>query len=232
MKQDLIGQVFTRAKVIGVVRKNSTLYYSCYCDPKLGGCGKFFVTKAYCLIYGCTKSCGCYKQEQIRLRSTTHGLSKHPLFKVWVSMKNRCFNLNEAAYKYYGGKGVVLCNAWKEDFKKFYDWGLSTGYQKGLSIDRIDNNGNYEPSNCRWATDLQQARNVCSNVYIDYNGEHLCKSELLEKYGKVGEKVFSKRLKRGWSIKDALETPSLRWKTKERWERENKNKEEENAVSE
>ena len=88
-----------------------------------------------------------------------HRLYKHPLYEVWKVMKKRCYNPNCKSYKNYGGRGIMIYYEWKDDFKKFYDWTMLNGYKKGLTIDRIDNDGNYEPSNCRFATRIIQGRN-------------------------------------------------------------------------
>lgn len=112
---------------------------------------------------GNTRSCGCLKKE----KATTHGLKKHSLWGTWNNMKQRCGNKNNKDFRHYGGRGIAICNEWHNDFKMFYDWAISNGWQKGLTIDRVDNNGNYEPNNCRWVTMKEQNRNQRSRVKKD-----------------------------------------------------------------
>lgn len=107
-----------------------------------------------------------------------HGLRHDPLYGVWANMKNRCYNKNDPHYERWGGRGITVCKEWKNNFKSFYDWAVANGYRKGLTLDRIDNNGNYEPSNCRWSTIKEQNRNKRNVKFIEYNG----KSQLLEEW--------------------------------------------------
>jgi hypothetical protein len=100
-----------------------------------------------------------------------HGLRRHPIFTLWANIKSRCKNQNHPKYKDYGGRGISICNEWNDDFKTFYDWCITNGWQQGLEIDRVNNNGNYEPSNCRFVTRTQNMRNTRTTVYATYNGE-------------------------------------------------------------
>ena len=88
-----------------------------------------------------------------------HGLSKHPLYFAWQDMKQRCYNKNRRQYKHWGGRGITVCNEWLHDFKVFYNWSIENGYKKGLQIDRIDNDGNYEPNNCHFVSQAENNRN-------------------------------------------------------------------------
>jgi hypothetical protein len=97
-----------------------------------------------------------------------HGLSKHPLYFIWIGVRNRCYTPKSSNYKYYGGRGITVCDDWKYNFIDFYNWSISNGYEKGLQIDRIDNNGNYEPNNCQY---IDQAENKRS-------GKRRCKEEI------------------------------------------------------
>ena len=120
-------------------------------------CGNRWITTMTHVRTNGSKSCGCIKKPPPI--NMTHGLSKHPLYLILNSIIQRCYNKNDKSFKIYGGRGITVCEEWKNDFKAFYDWAMGNGYKKGLSIDRIDNDGNYEPSNCRWTTNIIQSRN-------------------------------------------------------------------------
>ena len=128
---------------------------------KCGLCGTNFKAQITNVKNGNTKSCGCYNIFKIKQRSTKHGLRNTKLNMIWSSIKGRTLNFKNRQYYDYGGRGITICDEWKNDFKAFYDWSILNGYEedKGLSIDRIDNAGNYEPSNCRWTTSIIQNRN-------------------------------------------------------------------------
>lgn len=138
--------------------------------------------------------------------SIKHGKRNTRLYGIWLQMKNRCFNTKTERYKDYGGRGITVCDEWKNDFTKFYDWSISNGYQENLTIDRIDNDGNYEPSNCRWVTVKTQNRNARSNHLITFKGETHCIIEWAEITG-LTRGCISNRLRYGWSIEDTLTKP-------------------------
>lgn len=120
---------------------------------------------------GKSTSCGCATIRSNSNRQKTHGESHTKLYNVWCSMKRRCDLKTQRAYKDYGGRGISVCDEWKNDYTSFRDWALSHGYAEGLTIDRINNNGNYEPSNCRWVPFSVQCNNRRSNILVDHNGE-------------------------------------------------------------
>ena len=122
-------------------------------------------------------------------------------------MKARCNRPSSNKYQSYGGRGIKLYPEW-EKFESFYEWAMSHGYQDNLSIDRINNDGNYEPDNCRWATAIQQSNNTRANKKYEYRGETLTLAEISRKYG-VKYALLNRRLRRGWSIEDAITTPKL-----------------------
>ncbi|NOR27639.1 MAG: AP2 domain-containing protein [Lutibacter sp.] len=144
------GDKYNRLMIVGEVEQEGRRRVLCKCD-----CG---VVKEFLLSNlrnGHTKSCGCLNKELIKERSFKHGCSgynKIPLYSVWTSMKQRCYNKKDKSYHNYGGRGISICTEWMNDFKLFYDWSLINGYKKGLQIDREDNDGDYTPNNCRFVT--------------------------------------------------------------------------------
>jgi len=156
-----------------------------------------------------TKSCGCLKRNYLGDAKRTHGLSNTLLYQKWGGIKDRCFNSNAPNYKYYGGRGISICKDWETDYTAFHKWAMDNGYQKGLTIERIDFNGNYEPSNCKWATWKEQQNNTSRTRFVKYKGQTkslmLWCEELDLEYGTI-----KARLKLGWSIEKQLETKSSR----------------------
>jgi hypothetical protein len=120
-------------------------------------------------------------------------------------MKKRCYNDKSRAFKWYGAKGIIICDEWKNRFLNFKSWAIENGYAENLTIDRIDVNGNYEPDNCRWVKMDVQCRNKTDNVFIEYNGENLCLQDWANKL-KISISTLNKRLKK-WSLEKALTTP-------------------------
>lgn len=154
--KDLTGREFGRLTVIerqGSNEKRHALWL-CKCQ-----CGNSKVISSQDLLEGNTNSCGCLRKEKSRDLSHTHGMTNTRLYDTWRAMKARCYNPANPNYKYYGGRGITICDEWKNDFPKFHDWAMSHGYAEDLTIDRINNDGNYEPSNCRWATTAEQNKN-------------------------------------------------------------------------
>lgn len=125
---------------------------------------------------------------------------------VWSNMIQRCHNPNNRQYCSYGGRGITVCDEWRNDYPCFREWALKNGYAQGLTIDRIDNNGGYSPQNCRWATYKEQNRNKRSNRNITLNGETKCLSEWAEFFG-IGVPIVTRRLNDGWAEEDAFTAP-------------------------
>ena len=139
---------------------------------KCGFCGTEFKTQINNVKNGNTKSCGCYKKRRTSEATKTHGLRNTRLYRIWSDIKRRTLNPNFKQYNDYGGRGITICEEWKNDFVSFHDWAMSNGYSDEFSIDRIDNDGNYEPSNCRWTTRTIQSRNqrIPKNNTSGYKG--------------------------------------------------------------
>ena len=133
-----------------------------------------------------------------------HGLRKTRLYRIWANIKTRCYNQNDPHFKRWGARGITVCDEWKNDFKSFYDWSMSNGYSDELTIDRIDNNGNYEPSNCRWVSVYEQNKNKRNVKFITYNGKTQSIVEWTHELG-LGKETIRERLKRGWSETECIE---------------------------
>lgn len=136
----------------------------------------------------------------------THGKRHTRLYRIWLQMKNRCFNENGERYKDYGARGITVCNEWRNNFQAFYDWSMSNGYSDNLTIDRIDNDKGYSPDNCRWATVKEQNRNSRRCDMISYHGETHCLREWSEVLG-ISYSALRNRKNYGWSVERMMETP-------------------------
>ncbi len=199
---NMIGCKFGRLTVIERVSKNGRGYYKCKCE-----CGNEITTRADQLKNGRTKSCGCYNSDKAKSGDArrTHGQHGTRLYRIWQGMHGRCYIISHPAYKYYGERGISICDDWKNDFQSFYDWALSNGYSDSLTIDRINVNGNYEPLNCRWVTRKRQMNNTRNNHFINYNGEIHTIAEWSTITGISATKI-SWRLAHKWKIEKALTT--------------------------
>lgn len=144
-----IGEMYGRLVPLQYAGMNadSIKFYYCQCI-----CGNLRKVRGTSLKSGETKSCGCLQREVARNQKfgTTHGLYSHPTHSVWTGIKTRCYNQNEDIYQYYGARGISVCDEWRYDFKAFYEWAIANGYRKGLDLDRINEDGNYEPTNCQF----------------------------------------------------------------------------------
>ena len=161
---DLTGNIYGKLIVTNFAYrkrsgKNYKYYWACQCD-----CGRVCTIESNNLKSGITKSCGCYR-EDFRKK---HNLTRTRLYRIWRDMRSRCNNPKTRGYNRYGGRGIAVCNEWL-DFENFNKWAINNGYNDNLTIDRIDNNKNYEPSNCRWATMEEQSQNTSKVINITYN---------------------------------------------------------------
>lgn len=138
------------------------------------------------------------------------------LYRIYSSMKQRCYNPKRDNYKHYGGKGIKICDEWKKSFKAFYDWSMSNGYTNKMSIDRINVNGNYQPDNCRWISMFEQQSNKSTNTLLTYNGKTQILQRWAEETGLKSYRICT-RLKRGWSVERALSEPINKSKISKRY---------------
>lgn len=203
--KNIAGMRFGRLIAVSVDKEKSSYgktYWICKCD--CGGQKSVYVSN---LLRGATRSCGCLHLEVAYLngyKPKTHGLSKHRLYKIWCGIIDRCTNHNNPAYERYGGRGISMCKEWRNNFLSFYNWAIKNGYDKNLAIDRIDNNGNYEPDNCRWATPKEQANNTRANIRIEWNGINHTLTEWSEITGIKANTIRKRIFELGWSVEHAL----------------------------
>lgn len=168
-------------------------------------CGKIKVVKSNSMRSGCTASCGCLVSEAISKRNTTHGLSKHPLNKVFRGMIERCECATDDGFRLYGARGIKIVDCWRRDFMAFYNWAMASGYRKGLSLDRINNDGNYEPDNCRWATPKQQGNNTRRTKHVTAFNETKTLAEWsIDARCAVEYETLRKRIECGWEHEKAI----------------------------
>lgn len=173
---DLTGKKFGRLLVLYKDEtKNGRIYWKCRCD-----CGAEKIVLGQHLRSGKTISCKCASNEKIGLLKKTHGQSKTRLYQIWLGLRNRCYQIKNKSYENYGNRGITVCDEWFNSYECFRDWSFSNGYQENLSIDRIDNNGNYEPSNCRWSTPKEQSNNTRRIIKLYYNGEKFSAKQLAD----------------------------------------------------
>lgn len=206
---NLVGNKYNRLLVVGKTdkrTKDGCVLWQCVCD-----CGNKVLVSTTNLKSNHTKSCGCIKDELIKTLSkkycTTHGKRNTRLYNIYQHMRARCYNINNKDYNSYGGRGIKICDEWKNDFLSFYNWSMNNGYQDDLTIDRIDVNGNYEPKNCRWATRLVQNNNKRNLHYITYKGVTKTLSEWCT-YFNLNYNTIERRINHfNWSIEKALTTP-------------------------
>lgn len=194
-KKNMIGErygVLTVMSEVEIRNKNGHILYNVKCD-----CGKEKQVLGSSLRSGGSRSCN-----KCPLLTGSHGMWKTKVFQVWSNMKDRCNNKKSTSYKNYGLRGIIVCERWQKSFKNFYE---DMGEPNGLTLERIDVNGNYEPSNCRWDTPKKQARNRTNNTFFTYNNEEKCASEWCEILN-MPTSTFRNRAKRGWSIERIIDT--------------------------
>lgn len=200
---DLTGNRFGALVVVELGGKypSGNLYWRCKCD-----CGNYTNTTGSNLRAGKSISCGrCTASERATQRNYKHGGFGTRLYEIWRQMHRRCYGKNTKAYQDYGGRGITICEEWRE-FGPFKEWALANGYTENLTIDRIDVNGDYCPENCRWATMKQQANNRRSAHYVSYGDETHTVSEWADIYAVDQRKLWQRLNKKGWMLAPALES--------------------------
>lgn len=208
---DLTGKRFERLLVMGRAadyispKGEVQIRWKCKCD-----CGAEVIVRRCHLTAGLIKSCGCFARDYNSVTKRTHGMSNSRVFAIWKGITKRCCNLKSTRYRYYGAKGVTVCDRWRISFVNFFE---DMGYPptNKHSIDRIDPKGNYCKANCRWATQSQQMRNQNRNVLLTVDGETKCVTEWANLKGFKRPQVIFSRLRNGWSAEEAVMAPVI-WK--------------------
>lgn len=206
MKIEMLNKRFGRLVVIAEAEKTKDNHkrWLCQCD-----CGNCSIVDGRDLRKNATRSCGCFLKEETAKRikkiNTKHGDSNTRLYFIWQNMNDRCRRKNNKNYDNYGGRGIKVCDDWQE-YSKFKVWALNNGYTNALTIDRINVNGNYEPSNCRWVTMTEQANNKRINKNITFNNITLTVTQWNRKMGYT-RGLIEDRLLKGWTIERAITEP-------------------------
>ena len=197
------GERFGRLVILEEINEeisgaNKFRKFACECD-----CGGRKEVRLNSLRIGATKSCGCLNAEESTKRGTTHGRSKTKIYDIWATMLQRCFYKNSKSYKNYGGRGIKVCKNWLK-FENFYnDMG---DRPEGRSLDRIDNNGNYEYKNCRWATKKEQDDNKRTTIFVSINKVKISFNDLVEFFGLTRGSLHNRIFIRNWDLGKALTT--------------------------
>lgn len=201
------GQVFGRLSVVRELEPAAKKRWAeCRCE-----CGNVKRIEIANLFNGQTRSCGCLVKEQVRALSLKHGEEGTRLYRVWSGMKARCEIPSGDSYRRYGGRGISVCPEWSASYIKFRNWAMDAGYQDELQIDRIDNDGNYDPSNCRFVSPRKNANNRGNHVWLDAFGERKTMSDWArDSRCAVSYATLKTRIKRGFAAEVAIARPSTR----------------------
>lgn len=204
--ENLQGRRFGRLTVVEYLGsdKGCGSLWLCEC-----ACGTTKVIRARNLKEGTVQSCGCLNKEKLSERVSSHGKSSTRIYRIWKAMNHRCYKSYDSAYQNYGGRGITVCDEWRSDFQAFYNWSMANGYSDEASIDRIDNNGNYSPENCRWVGRDVQSNNKRNNLYLTYNGRTQTITEWSREIG-INSSTLRKRIRDGWSVERTLTTKKMR----------------------
>ena len=211
--KNLTGERFDRLTVIKYAGqldnncKEGFWWCECSCENRT-----LIAVRVGALKIGNTKSCGCLSSEITRNRNTKHGMKFTSEHTVWMNIKSRCYNTNNKAYKNYGGRGITMCERWLESFENFYE-DMGDRPSPKHSIDRIDNDGDYCPENCKWSTKQEQNRNKRNNLYLEYNKERLIAKDWCEKID-IDYDTLRARIRSGLSDEQCLTNPVQNTKPK------------------
>lgn len=202
--KDITGFENEYLKVLGLSEIRTTNarchHWICICKS----CGKEFIADTGRIKSEGVKGCGCTHYKKVSESRKTHGMTNTRLYSIWAGMKSRCYNKNEAAYKNYGGRGITVCEEWKNNFESFYEWSLKNGYSDSLTIDRIENDKGYSPENCRWATNIEQVRNRRCALLYTINGKEKTLKEWCDIYNQKYKVVYNRIFIYGYDLKQAL----------------------------
>lgn len=200
-RADIVGERFERLVVTGApVSKNWVLFYPCKCD-----CGNETLVRSQLLREGRTKSCGCLSRETRGDQSRRHGMSRTPIHGVWLAMRRRCEDPKVRPFKDYGARGISVCDRWQVFENFLEDMGIP---EKGMSLERKENDLGYSKSNCIWASKTDQANNRRSSKVIEFADKSLTQAEWERKLGLRPGRIYG-RLAKGWTVERALTTPDM-----------------------
>ncbi len=195
---DISGWVYGKLTVIKRVQSSYNTKWLCRCE-----CGNETVVDKGNLSSGRQVSCGCHNRLMAKNGHTIHNKSKTPIYRVWSGMITRCYNPKFVHYKDYGGRGITVCDEWRNDFMVFYN-DMYEGYKKGLELDRVEVNGNYEKKNCRWATQKENARNKRNTFYLTVDGNTKPLSQWAEEQGTPYHSVYKRAISVTFTPKQAV----------------------------
>ena len=206
--KNLTGLKFGKLTVIELDSSYTKKHKKWFCECDCGNFTSVFGTN---LKQGVTTSCGCQSsrnnaRELVKV-NTTHGLSRSKIYRIYHTMKNRCYKKSSKPYNDYGGRGIIICNEWLSDFESFRNWAISNSYEEGLTLERIDVNGNYEPSNCKWITQSEQCNNKRTTLYATIKGETKTLKEWSLLSGIKYNTLHTRKRVYGWDDEDLLRKP-------------------------
>ena len=199
------GEKHNRLTIVKEVEKNK----NCRMVLVLCNCGKEKIVGLSAVVNGYTKSCGCLQKETMNKILGKHHLCNDPLYDIYYDIKKRCYNKKTIGYKNYGGRGIIMCNEWIDDVVAFINWGYNNGYENNLQIDRINNDGNYTPVNCRWVSRHENKMNRRNTIYLEYKGERKTMYDFALQFGMEYKLLKDRIFKLKWDVQIALETKKI-----------------------